>query len=622
MLGNMMKLGIVVWLCLLCGVMPGWAQKADVNGFLPLTWEQASILAARENKLVFVDVMSSGMKQEAAKQKALFSNPRVAYFLKRNAVMIRMDMGTPEGTAFAPRLLMNMYPVYAFFMPYGDLLATASPYKVTGDPLVLVEAGEKALRVAEVKRNNSRSVRFEDKTLEQALELSRQTGKMVFVDAYTDYCQPCLLMERNVFTLDSVADFYNRNFINVKLHFGKLKGLSEKYKVAGYPSFLFLNGEGKLIYKAGGYSSAEQFIGYGQQALKKAKGVEFRPLRPEEAVKEAKEQGKFVFVSVYDVADRRYKEMQKNVFTSPEVMDLLTERFVNVGWESLLQKELRESFRVNTLPAFIILDAGGNEMHRFIGSTDTTGLLREVHQALDGKGLTALAELYRSGNRQPEFMEAYGVALGRADLKEAAGKVVLEYLSGLEGDCLKEPKNWELFKAYVTDANSPLFDELRTNCELYSSLYGKEAVDRKIKEIWAAGADRFVVRGEEGYTLDESGLKEYTKRMKKAKVKDWRAIVRNTKMLAAERTGNWKVYVELAEEKWNEEDISDAELYSWGVKINQECQDEAIRFKAARWFAFAAMEMEQKERKSGKVNISSYKSFFEKLVDDLVGKKK
>ena len=219
-------------------------------------------------------------------------------------------------------------------------------------------------------------------------------------------------------------------------------------------------------------------------------------------------------------------------------------------------------------------------------------------------------------------MEAYGVALGRADLKDEAGEVISVYLSGLGKDCLKDWKYWELFDAYVTDADSPLFEELLTGREQFYSLYGQEAVDRKIGEIWAAGADRFVVRGETGYALDENGLKGYIKRMKKAKVKDWRAIVRNTRMLAAERTGNWKVYVELAEEKWNEEDISDAELYSWGVKINQECRDEAIRFKAARWFAFAAMEMEQKERKSGKVHISSYKSFFEKLVDDLVGKKK
>lgn len=618
----MKKFGVIVWLCLLFGMMPCRAQKADANGFLPLTWEQASILAARENKLVFVDVTSPGMKQDAAKEKALFSNPRVAHFLSRNAVMIRMDMSTPAGMDFAPRLMMNMYPVYAFFMPYGDLLAIASPFKVAGDPLELVTAGEKALQVAQVKRSNSRSIRFEDRTLEQALELSRQTGKMVFVDAYTDYCQPCLLMERNVFTLDSVADFYNRNFINVKLHFGKLKELAEKYKVGGYPSYLFLNGEGKLVYKAGGFSPAEQFIGYGRQALQRAKGVEFRPLTLEEALREASGQDKWVFVSVFDAADRGYKEMQKSVFTTPEVMDLLTGRFVNVGWESVLQKEFREKFQVNTLPAFMIMDAGGKEIHRFTGNTDTTGLLREVHQALEGKGLAALAQAYQAGNRQPGFMEAYGVALGRADLKEEAGNVVLEYLSGLGKDCLKERKNWELFNAYATDADSPLFDELCANRDVFYSLYGKDTVDRKIREIWAAGADRYVVKGETGYALDESGLKEYIKRMKKAKVKDWRAIVRNTKMLAAERTGNWKVYVELAEEKWNEEDISDAELYSWGVKINRECEDEAIRFKAARWFAFAAMEMEQRERKSGKVNISSYKSFFEKLVDDLVGKKK
>lgn len=618
----MMKFGMVMWLCLLVGVMPGRAQKADANGFLPLTWEQAGILAARENKLVFVDVTSPGMKQDAAKEKALFTQPRVANFLKRNAVMIRMDMSTPEGMEFAPRLMMNMYPVYAFFMPYGDLLATVSPFTVAGNPLALVDAGEKALQAARVKRNNSRSIRFEEKTLEQALEMSRQTGKLVFVDAYTDYCQPCLLMERNVFTLDSVADFYNRNFINVKLHFGKSKDLAEKYKIAGYPSYLFLNAEGKSVYKAGGFTPADRFIGYGEQALQRAKGVVFRPLSPAEAVKEARDENKLVFISVFDAADRGYKEMQKSVFTSPEVMDLLTGRFVNVGWESVLQKKLREKYRVNALPAFIVMDAEGKELHRFTGTTDTTGLLQEIHGVLDGKGLAALAEAYRTGNRQPEFMEAYGIALGRADLKGEAGKVVLEYLSGLEKDCLKDRKNWELFQAYVTDADSPLFDELRSNRELYSSLYGKEAVDRKIDEIWAAGADRFVVQGEGGYTLDESGLKEYTKRMKKAKVKNWRAIVRNTKMLAAERTGNWKVYVELAEEKWNEEDISDAELYSWGMKINQECQDEAIRFKAARWFAFAAQEMEQKERKTGKVNISSYKSFFEKLVDDLVGKKK
>ena len=66
---------------------------------------------------------------------------------------------------------------------------------------------------------------------------------------------------------------------------------------------------------------------------------------------------------------------------------------------------------------------------------------------------------------------------------------------------------------------------------------------------------------------------------------------------------------------------NDAELYSWGVKINENCPDEAIRYKAAHWFVQAAQEMERKERVTGKVSMSSYKGFFEKLADDLVGKK-
>ena len=50
----------------------------------------------------------------------------------------------------------------------------------------------------------------------------------------------------------------------------------------------------------------------------------------------------------------------------------------------------------------MIMDAGGKEIHRFTGNTDSTGLLREVHQALEGKGLAALAQAYQAGESLPE----------------------------------------------------------------------------------------------------------------------------------------------------------------------------------------------------------------------------
>ena len=93
--------------------------------------------------------------------------------------------------------------------------------------------------------------------------------------AYTDYCQPCMLMVKNVFSLNAVADFYNQNFINLKMHFGKEKELAEKYGTSGYPAFLFINGDGKLVYMESGYTEGDEFIGYGKTALEKAKGIEF-----------------------------------------------------------------------------------------------------------------------------------------------------------------------------------------------------------------------------------------------------------------------------------------------------------------------------------------------------------
>ena len=129
---------------------------------------------------------------------------------------------TPEAVEeFAPKLVMNMYPTYGFFMPNGDILGTVSPFLLAKNPELFLERGKKAWEQAEVKRNNKRSIVFEEIGLKEALEKAKKENKLVFIDAYTAWCQPCVMMGKNVFTLDKVADFYNRNFINLKIDFGK-----------------------------------------------------------------------------------------------------------------------------------------------------------------------------------------------------------------------------------------------------------------------------------------------------------------------------------------------------------------------------------------------------------------
>ena len=71
----------------------------------------------------------------------------------------------------------------------------------------------------------NRSIRFLDDNWNIVLKKAERTGKLIFVDCYTSWCGPCQTLAKEVFTLDSVADFFNRHFLCVKLDIEKGKGL-------------------------------------------------------------------------------------------------------------------------------------------------------------------------------------------------------------------------------------------------------------------------------------------------------------------------------------------------------------------------------------------------------------
>ncbi len=108
----------------------------------------------------------------------------------------------------------------------------------------------------------NRSIDFRHITLEEAFKNSGTTGKTIFVDCYTQWCGPCKAMAANVFTVDSIADYFNANFINIKLDMETEEGkkYAKPYKVEAYPSFLLLNSKGELLFKFVGGMPADKFM--------------------------------------------------------------------------------------------------------------------------------------------------------------------------------------------------------------------------------------------------------------------------------------------------------------------------------------------------------------------------
>jgi thioredoxin-related protein len=89
---------------------------------------------------------------------------------------------------------------------------------------------------------------------------------------------PCKLLERNVFPQKEVGEFYNKNFINSRFDMEKGEGrdIARKYGINSYPSLLFINGNGEVVFKGMGYMDVSDFLGMGKDVLNPDNKIEKR----------------------------------------------------------------------------------------------------------------------------------------------------------------------------------------------------------------------------------------------------------------------------------------------------------------------------------------------------------
>ncbi len=120
------------------------------------------------------------------------------------------------------------------------------------------------------KTKSDEGIIFHSGTWQQALDLAKKENKMIFLDAYASWCGPCKKMKRTTFADKSVADYYNKNFINVAIDMEKGEGpmLAERFSVEAYPTFVFIKPDGKVFGKTMGFHNVSEFLELGQKVMK------------------------------------------------------------------------------------------------------------------------------------------------------------------------------------------------------------------------------------------------------------------------------------------------------------------------------------------------------------------
>lgn len=95
---------------------------------------------------------------------------------------------------------------------------------------------------------------------EAAFELAKKTNKAIFIDFYAIWCPPCNMMDKDIFSKPEFKS-KTKDLVKLKLDADKESSwaLKSKYKVRGYPTYIFATPTGEVIYHSVGYIEKNKF---------------------------------------------------------------------------------------------------------------------------------------------------------------------------------------------------------------------------------------------------------------------------------------------------------------------------------------------------------------------------
>jgi thioredoxin-related protein len=106
---------------------------------------------------------------------------------------------------------------------------------------------------------------------------ARKEHKPIFIDTYFEGCHACKDMEVKVFPRPEVKKYMEENFVCTgydvfKEEFGR--ELCAKYFMTGFPTYLIISGEGKLVNTGSGYQEVPDFLQFLQSNIQRYKAGE------------------------------------------------------------------------------------------------------------------------------------------------------------------------------------------------------------------------------------------------------------------------------------------------------------------------------------------------------------
>jgi thioredoxin-related protein len=98
--------------------------------------------------------------------------------------------------------------------------------------------------------------------MDDMIRKAGEEGKLIMLEFYADWCAPCKIMKKTIFSDQEVIDMLSTNFISKMVNIDDLDGfeLKSMYKVAVLPTILIFNTNGKMVERLEKTVSATEFL--------------------------------------------------------------------------------------------------------------------------------------------------------------------------------------------------------------------------------------------------------------------------------------------------------------------------------------------------------------------------
>ncbi|MEP7233410.1 MAG: thioredoxin fold domain-containing protein [Ginsengibacter sp.] len=200
----------------------------------------------------------------------------------------------------------------------------------------------------------------------------------------------------------------------------------------------------------------------------------------------AKAENKYIFMDCFTTWCGPCKYMSASIFPLQNVGDFMNDKFVSVkvqldttakdndAVKSWYQDghDLAQKYNVRAYPTYLIFDADGNVVHRFVGSSPADEFLAAVKKSLNPETqYYTLLNQYKSGKKDNKFLFNMANAAADAYDMENANKIANEYLATQTDLYTKE--NLDFVKKFTQTSSDKGFDMMMTNPAKVDAVLGK-----------------------------------------------------------------------------------------------------------------------------------------------------